>query len=74
MIEAGSCPDCESPSVRRPRFVWWGGLVGAWLLNHMICGDCGLGFNAKSRKSNRTAIGLYLAMVMTVLVLMVATR
>ena len=69
-----SCPDCESPSLRRPRFVWWGGLLGAWLLNHTVCGDCGFGFNARSGKSNRAAIGVYLGVVATIAVLMVATR
>lgn len=71
---ATACPDCESPSLRRPRFTWWGGVLGAFLLSHTVCGDCGLGFNGKSGKSNRTAIGVYLSMLATIAVAMVVFR
>lgn len=69
-----SCPDCESPSLRRPRFTWWGGVLGAFLLNHTVCGDCGLGFNGKSGRSNRTAISLYLGMVLAIALAMIVVR
>ncbi len=56
----GTCPRCRSGHLHRPSFTWWGGLLGPKLLNHTVCGACSLGFNAKTGKSNSTAIGIYL--------------
>jgi hypothetical protein len=49
-------------------------VLGAFLLSHTVCGDCGLGFNGKSGKSNRTAIGVYLGMLAAVAVAMIVLR
>ena len=57
----GTCPKCRSGQLHRPSFTWWGGLLGPKLLNHTVCGGCGSGFNAKTGKSNSTAIGIYLS-------------
>ena len=70
------CPRCSSTSLRKPSFTWWGGLLGPKLLNHTVCGGCGFGYNAKSGKSNNTAIGIYLgfgAVLGIILVILRAT-
>jgi hypothetical protein len=53
------CPSCQSTSVRKPGFTWWGGAIGPRMLNHRICNSCGFGYNAKTGKSNTTAIIVY---------------
>lgn len=57
--ELGACPACQSTDVHRPRFTWWGGMLGPKLFNHTVCRGCGLGYNWKTGKSNATAIGIY---------------
>ena len=70
----GTCPQCQSPHLTRPTFTWWGGLLGPKLLNHTVCGGCGLGFNAKNGKSNSTAIGIYLGVGVMLGVVFVVLR
>lgn len=53
------CPSCRSTDVRKPSFTWWGGALGPRVLNHRICKACGFGYNAKTGKSNTTAIVIY---------------
>ena len=53
------CPSCQSTNVRKPGFTWWGGALGPRMLNHRICNSCGFGYNAKTGKSNTTAIIVY---------------
>ncbi|MFO0618067.1 MAG: hypothetical protein U0414_36080 [Polyangiaceae bacterium] len=56
-----ACPRCQSSSVSKPSFTWWGGVVGPSLLKHRVCAACGFGFNGNSGKSNNTAIALYVS-------------
>lgn len=53
------CPNCGSTHVEMPSFTWWGGAVGQKLLNHVKCQDCSYTYNAKTGKSNTTAIVIY---------------
>ena len=53
------CPSCHGTNVRKPGFTWWGGALGPRMLNHRICNGCGFGYNAKTGKSNTTAIIVY---------------
>lgn len=55
-----ACPTCQSPNIRKAGFTWWGGMLGPVLFNHTICNSCGFSFNAKTGKSNNTAIAIYL--------------
>jgi hypothetical protein len=70
----GTCPQCRSPHLTTPGFTWWGGLLGPKLLNHTICGSCSFGFNAKTGKSNNTAIGVYLGVGAALGILIVVMR
>jgi hypothetical protein len=54
------CPECNSTDLKKPRWTWWGGVIGPRLMNHTVCRNCGFGFNAKTRKSNKTTISLYI--------------
>jgi hypothetical protein len=54
-----TCPSCRGNNVRKPGFTWWGGALGPRMLNHRICNSCGFGYNAKTGKSNTTAIIVY---------------
>jgi hypothetical protein len=49
-------------------------VLGAFLLSHTVCEDCGLGFNGKSGRPNRSAVRLYLALLVVIAVAMVAMR
>lgn len=54
------CPACQARDEPRPvGFTWWGGLIGAKLLNHVECVACGARFNGKTGRSNTGAIALY---------------
>jgi hypothetical protein len=70
-LAEGGCPQCGSLAVTRPTFTWWGGALGPKLLHHAVCGQCGFGFNAKTGKSNSTAIGVYVG-ISSVLGLVIA--
>ena len=55
-----ACPRCGATAGhKRPKFTWWGGLLGPKLLKHAVCGGCGAGFNAETGKSNTGAIVVY---------------
>lgn len=53
------CPRCGSPMVKPVKFTWWGGLLGPKMLKHTKCDSCSFTFNAKTGKSNTTAIIIY---------------
>ncbi len=69
-----ACPQCNSPHLTRPTFTWWGGLIGPKLLNHTVCGSCSHGFNGKTGKSNKTAIGIYVGVAFSIALLLVGAR
>jgi len=65
-IETAPCPNCDQTRVDAPSFTWWGGALGPKLFSHVICRNCGTGFNRKSGKSNTMAITLYVAISLLV--------
>jgi len=69
-----SCPRCQGANLHRPGFTWWGGIIGPKLLNHTVCGGCGFGFNAKTGKSNQTAIAIYLGVGVALAIFFIILR
>lgn len=69
-----NCPHCGSTYLTKPSFTWWGGLIGPKLFNHTVCGGCGFAYNAKTGKSNSTAIAIYLCVGVVLGILVVALR
>ncbi|MBK9031252.1 MAG: hypothetical protein IPL61_07940 [Myxococcales bacterium] len=58
------CPHCRSAASPRPAgFTWWGGFIGARILNHVLCPTCGKGYNGGSGKPNTTGIIIYSVVV-----------
>ena len=68
------CPRCGSPAVHQPSFTWWGGVIGAKLLNHTVCSGCGFGFNAKTGKDNTLGIAIYLRVVLVLVFVLIGLR
>ncbi len=55
------CPHCKQDAIaNQVGFTWWGGFVGASLINHVQCSACGGRFNGKSGQPNTTAITIYM--------------
>jgi hypothetical protein len=71
-LAEGACPRCQSPNVKRPTFTWWGGALGPKLLSHAVCSACGFGFNWKTGKSNGKGIAIYMGVVLTISVVILA--
>ena len=57
---AGCCPSCRSPQHTKVRWTIWGGIIGPAMLSHVRCNQCSTTYNAKTGKSNNTAIAIYL--------------
>ncbi len=53
------CPQCGQAAAEKVNFSWWGGVLGPRLFNHHKCKACKFTFNAKTGKSNNTAIIIY---------------
>jgi hypothetical protein len=67
------CPYCRSTAPSRPAgFTWWGGLIGAKVLNHVYCTACGKGYNGRSGQPNTTGIIIYSVVVAGVALLLVS--
>ncbi len=62
----GRCPKCGGTHNAPPTFTWWGGLIGHKVLSHVVCSQCGTGFNRKTGQSNNINIAIYM-IVMTVI-------
>jgi len=74
-VDRAVCPQCGDSNVHRPGFTWWGGFIGAKMLNHTICRGCGFGYNGVTGLSNRNKIITYFVVVnAVVLVLILATN
>lgn len=54
------CPKCQGTNATPVGVTWWGGALGAKLLNHVECTVCGKKYNGKTGKSNSLAIGIYI--------------
>jgi hypothetical protein len=74
LISGDQCPQCQSNNVRKPGFTWWGGAIGPRIFNHRICNACGFGYNAKTGKSNTTAIIIYQAVLLAIGALIVIAQ
>jgi len=57
------CPECQSPSVEKVNFTWWGGVLGPSLLTHVKCQNCGTTFNGKTGQPNTVPIIIYSAVM-----------
>jgi hypothetical protein len=44
-------------------FTWWGGLIGAKIINHAECPQCHARFNGKTGADNTGAIAIYMVVV-----------
>lgn len=55
-----NCPECDSSSVKKIPYTWWGGALGPALLTHVRCQSCGTAYNGKTGLSNNSAIAVYL--------------
>lgn len=66
-VESAPCPQCRNAVARKIEFTWWGGLLGPRMLNHVKCLVCGTTFNAKTGRSNFTAIVLYQVITLIVI-------
>lgn len=53
------CPKCQNSIAEKVNFTWWGGVLGARLLNHVKCQNCGAKYNGKTGKDNTTGIIIY---------------
>ena len=67
----GVCPSCHSGDYKALKFTWWGGALGPKLFNHVKCNHCGTTFNAKTGKSNNTAIAIYSVVVTAIVIAVV---
>lgn len=54
-----ACPRCGHFGAKPVSFTWWGGVIGPKMLHHTKCDNCRYKFNAKTGKSNMTAIVIY---------------
>jgi rubredoxin len=63
-----ACPQCKGTELSQPSFTWWGGALGPRLLNHVKCQTCGMGFNAKTGKSNTPAIVIYQVVALVIVI------
>jgi hypothetical protein len=54
------CPSCRQdvPPIK-VGFTWWGGFIGAKLINHVECPACHARFNGTTGQSNNTNIVIY---------------
>jgi hypothetical protein len=60
-IRARECPSCgDDEAPKRPKWTWWGGMLGPKLFHHAICTKCGTGYDAKTGKPNKGPITIYL--------------
>jgi uncharacterized membrane protein YhaH (DUF805 family) len=65
---SGNCPKCNSASLEKVKYTWWGGVLGPKLLNSTKCNECGYTFNGKTGKSNTVAIIIYSIIIFVVIV------
>jgi hypothetical protein len=58
------CPHCNQEALSSPvGFTWWGGFIGAKLINHVECSSCRGRYNGNSGKPNTTAIAIYIIVI-----------
>jgi hypothetical protein len=71
-VPSAPCPKCKNDKApKRPRFTWWGGVVGPKLLHHAVCSKCGTGFNAKTGKPNLGPIIVYSVVVAAIVITLI---
>ena len=69
-VQAAPCPNCGNVYARKIEFTWWGGLIGPRMFHHVKCLQCRKTYNAKTGRSNFTAILLYQVVTLIVIGLM----
>lgn len=69
MYEYVPCPNCGSMEIKKVGYTWWGGAIGAKMLNHVKCNHCGTAYNGKTGGSNTMKILLYNLLVIIVVIL-----
>ena len=69
-VQAAPCPNCGNVYARKIEFTWWGGLIGPRMFHHVKCLQCRTPYNAKTGRSNFTAILLYQIVTLIVIGLM----
>ena len=58
------CPGCRQDVPPQPvGFTWWGGFIGAKIINHVECPACHKRFNGRTGQSNDTNITIYIVVV-----------
>lgn len=58
-----ACPQCGGIAATMPSFTWWGGVIGAKMLTHVICDQCKHAYNGKTGGSNTGMIVVYSAVL-----------
>jgi ribosomal protein S27E len=46
------CPKCGAEGARRVRWTAWGSFYGPAMFTHVVCPECGAGYNGKTGRSN----------------------
>lgn len=67
------CPSCGGVMGNMPSYTWWGGWLGPKMFTHVVC-PCGTGYNGKSGKDNKTAIGIYVGVSVVLALILVAAQ
>jgi len=66
-----NCPKCNSTSIKKVKWTWWGGALGPALINSTKCESCGHTFNGNTGKSNATAIVIYSIVIFVIGIIIV---
>ena len=54
-----NCPKCNSTSIKKVAWTWWGGVLGPTLIHSTKCETCRHTCNGNTGKSNTPAIIIY---------------
>jgi hypothetical protein len=46
-----NCPQCNSHNTSKVLWNWWGGIIGALIVNKRKCNDCGCKFKSDNQHS-----------------------
>lgn len=68
------CPRCGNRKTEKVSFTWWGGVLGATMLNQVKCTKCGLEYNGKTGQFNRNAILVYSLVVFGIVLIAIVLQ
>jgi predicted nucleic-acid-binding Zn-ribbon protein len=60
VLTEAPCGKCGSTEAVWKEITWWGAMLGPKLLHHVTCAQCGHTFNARTGRSNRWRIVIFL--------------